>query len=150
MTNKVNALIALSLLIVVTAACNASFTTANISNLTTGRTHNADSATDTFDVSDTIYAVANVANTSSKHKMNFEVTFDDVKGKAKGENALSQEIEFEGARPITLTLSVPLPGTYEISSTLFDETGKQVDRKTTKVKVTGSVPTQNEAEDAAS
>jgi hypothetical protein len=42
--------------------------------------------------------------------MKFKLTYENVQGKGKGEEALSKDIDFEGARPIFLSFNVPLPG----------------------------------------
>ena len=85
-----------------------------------------------------IYAVATVSNTSSKHKMNFKVTYENVAGKKKGDEANKQSVDFEGARPIWLAFSVPLPGEYKVEAELMDEDGKKIDSKSGNVTVKGA------------
>lgn len=138
MKKNITAIFAIGILVFVAAACSGSFTTANISKLEFGKNDKAEPATTSFDVGEKIYAVATVSNTSSKHKMNFKVTYENVAGKSKGDEALKESIDFEGARPIWLALSVPLPGEYKIEATLVDETGKTIESKSGTVTAKGS------------
>lgn len=137
MKNHITAFIAIGILVVVAAACGGSFTTANISKLEFGKNDKASPATTTFDVGEKIFAVATVSNTSGKHKMNYRVTYENVAGKTKGEEALNENIDFEGARPIWLSFSVPAAGEYKIEATLNDDTGKKVDSKSGTVTAKG-------------
>ncbi len=138
MRKNVTAIVAIGLLVFVAAGFSCSFTTANISKLEFGKNEKADPVTTSFDVGEKIYAVATVSNTSSKQKMNFKVSFENVTGKSKGEEALDQNIDFEGARPVWLSFSVPLPGEYKVEATLSDEDGKKIDSKSGTVKAAGN------------
>ncbi|HQU86656.1 MAG TPA: hypothetical protein PKY59_26225 [Pyrinomonadaceae bacterium] len=140
MKSKINLIISISILAFVALACSGSFTTANISSFNFGKNDKADPPTTTFDIKDKIYAVATVSNTSSKHKMNFKIIYENVQGKTKGEEAYKQDIEFEGSRPVFLYFNVPAPGDYKVEATLLGEDGKQIDQKSGSVKVTGSAP----------
>ena len=135
-----NSIIAVCALAFIALACNASFTTANISSFNFGKNDTATPPATSFDIADKIYAVAVVSNTSSKHKMRFKVTYDNVQGKGKGEEALSKDIDFEGARPIFLKFNVPAPGDYKVEATLLGEDGKEIDKKSGTVTVEGSAP----------
>lgn len=147
MKSKINLIISISILVFVAMACNGSFTTANISSFNFGKNEKADPPTTTFDIKDKIYAVATVSNTSSKHKMNFKIFYDNVQGKTKGEEAYKQDIEFEGARPVFLYFNVPAPGDYKVEATLLGEDGKEIDKKSGTVKVTGTAPTATDTDD---
>jgi hypothetical protein len=140
MKKHFNSIIAIGILVFIAMACNASFTTANISSFNFGKNDKAEPPTTNFDIADKIFAVANVANTSSKHKMKFKLTYENVQGKGKGEEALSKDIDFEGARPIFLSFNVPLPGEYKVEATLLGEDGKEVDKKSGTITVKGSAP----------
>ncbi len=140
MKSTISAVIALTALIFIVLACNASFTTANISSFNFGKNEKADPPSTSFDVGEKIYAVANVANTSSKHKMKFNIIFENVEGKSKGEEALNKEIEFEGSRPVFLFFDAPIPGEYKVEAILFDEQGKELDKKSGTVTVKGDSP----------
>jgi hypothetical protein len=140
MKKHFNSIIAISFLVFIAMACNASFTTANISSLNFGKNDKADPPATTFDIADKIYAVTIVSNTSSKHKMKFKVTYDNVQGKGKGEEFATKDIDFEGARPVFLFFNVPLPGDYKIDATLVAEDGKEIDKKSGTITVKGSAP----------
>ncbi len=134
MKKQFSAIIALGILVMVALACSGSFTTANISKFEFGKNDTATPASTTFDVSDKIYAVATVSNTSQKLKMEFKVTSDS--GALK--EPLTKSIDFEGARPIWLQFSVPAAGTYKVDATLKDDTGKTIDSKSGTITVKGS------------
>ena len=140
MKKQLSSIIALSVLVFVVMACNASFTTANISSFNFGKNETATPPSTSFDIADKIYAVAVVSNTSAKQKMRFKVTYDNVQGKGKGEEALTKDIDFEGARPIFLQFTAPAPGDYKVEATLLAEDGKEVDKKSGTATVKGSAP----------
>ncbi len=133
MKSKINLIIAVGVLIFITMACNASFTTANISSFSFGKNDKADPATTTFNFGEKVYAVAIVSNTSSKHKMRFN--FESVSG--NGVKPLTKELDFEGSRPVFLELTIPAGGEYKVEATLFDESGKEVDKKSGTFTVKG-------------
>ncbi|HNQ13982.1 MAG TPA: hypothetical protein PKM58_00375 [Pyrinomonadaceae bacterium] len=120
------------------AACSFSFTTAKIESLAFGKNDKATPAATSFDQSDKIFAVTNVTGAMGKHKMKFKVTYEDVAGKKKGEEALSKEVEFEGSASPYLSLTVPAGGTYKVEATLLDDTGKQIDTKSGTITVKGA------------
>ena len=144
MKSKINLIIAVGVLVFIAMACNASFTTANISSFNFGKNEKAEPAQTNFDINDKIYAVANVSNTSSKHKMKFKVSYENVQGKSKGEEALTKELDFEGARPIYLSFNVPLPGEYKVEATLLGEDGKEIDKKSGTLTIKGNPPSTTE------
>ena len=138
MKKHIGAFFALGALILVAAACSGSFTTANISKLEFGKNETAQPAATTFDVSDKIYAVATVSNTSQKFKIAFKVTAENVTGATKGQEVISKSIDFEGARPIWLQFTVNTPGEYKVETVLSDDTGKEIDKKSGTITVKGS------------
>lgn len=137
MKNKINLLVAVVVLCAIGMACNASFTTANISSFSFGKNDSATPAATSFELGDTIYAVAVVSNTSSKQKIHFKISAANVEGKAKGEELFKQDIDFEGARPVFLKMSVPAAGEYSVEATLLGEDGKEVDKKSGTFTVKG-------------
>ena len=145
MKSKINLIIAVGVLVFIAMACNASFTTANISSFNFGKNEKAEPPTTTFNTGEKVYAVATVANTSSKHKMRFKVFYENVQGKTKGEEAMNKDIDFEGARPVYLFFDVPIPGYFKVEATLLDESGKEVDKKSGTFTVKGNPPTTTEA-----
>ena len=141
MNKNIITFVAIGIMAFFAAGFSCSFTTANISKLDFGKNDKADPAATTFDVGEKIYAVATVSNTSSKHKMNFKVTYENVAGKKKGEEASKQSVDFEGARPIWLAFTVPSPGEYSVEAELQDEDGKKIDSKSGKITVKGAAMT---------
>ncbi len=136
MKNKASIAIIVFALLAVGLAC--SFTTAKIDNLAFGKNEKADPPTTSFDQSDKIFAVANVSGAIGKHKMKFKVTYEDVDGKKKGDEAISKEIDFEGNAAPYLSLTVPAGGTYKVQATLVGEDGKDIDTKSGTVTVKGA------------
>ena len=147
MKKNIITILAVGLLAFFAFGFSCSFTTANISKLDFGKNEKAEPAASTFDVGEKIYAVATVSNTSSKHKINFKVLYDNVAGKKAGEEAYNQSSDFEGARPVWLAFNVPLPGTYKVEASLMDEEGKKIDSKTGGETVKGAPMTAPVADD---
>ena len=141
MKSKINLIAVVCILVFIAMACNASFTTANISSFNFGKNEKAEPPTNTFNVGEKVYVVTVVSNTSSKHKMRFKVYFDNVQGKNKGEEALSKDLDFEGARPVYLYFNAAFPGDFRAEATLLDEQGKEIDKKSGNFTIKGSVPT---------
>jgi hypothetical protein len=153
MKNKINASIALGILILASIAC--SFSTANLSELKFGKDKDASGAGTTFKPEDEIFAVTAVNNASGKNKAKFRVLFDKVEGAETGAVAykLEKELEVEGSRPIWLNFSVPtgiVPGTYKTEVVLNGEDGKELDRKTGTFTVTGESPNKTAKTDKQS
>ncbi len=99
MTNKINSIFALGILILASLAC--SFSTANLSELKFGKDKDASNAGTTFKPEDEIFAVTAVNNASGKNKAKFRVLFDKVEGAESGAVAykLEKELEVEGQPP---------------------------------------------------
>ena len=138
MKKQLSAVMAIGVLVFIALACSGSFTTANISKFEFGKNETATPASTTFDVSDKIYAVATVSNTSQKMKMEFKGTADNVAGATKGKEVFNKSIDFEGARPIWLQFSVNAPGDYKVEANMTDDTGKKIDSKSGTITVKGS------------
>jgi hypothetical protein len=148
MKKHFNSIIAIGVLVFIAMACNASFTTANISSFNFGKNESANPPTTTFDIADKIYAVTVVSNTSAKHKMKFKVTYENVSGKNKGEEFASKDIDFEAARPVFLYFNVPLPGEYKVDAVLVAEDGKELDKKSGTITVKGTAPASTTSDDS--
>ena len=133
MKSKINLMLALGVLVFIAMACNASFTTANISSFSFGKNDKAEPATTTFNMGEKVYAVAMVSNTSSKHKMRFN--FENVSN--NGVKPMTKELDFEGSRPVYLELTIPAGGEYKVEATWFDESGKEIDKKSGTFTVKG-------------
>ncbi|MGD9590783.1 MAG: hypothetical protein AB7Q37_17885 [Pyrinomonadaceae bacterium] len=147
MKNLFGGIMAAAILIIIGTACNASFTTANISELKFGRNETAEPAVTSFNTGEDIYAVATVSNASGKFKLTWKVTYDNVKGRDKGEEVGTKSIDFEGSSRLWQTFSSPLPGEYKVEATLIDDSGKVIETKSGMVTVTGSAPDSGSDDD---
>lgn len=136
MKNKINAIIAIGVLVFIAMACNASFTTANISSFNFGKNDTAEPATTTFNQGEKVYAVANVSNAMGKHKVRFK-----VESASGGGQPLTKEVELPGSGRAYLEITSIGGGEYKAEATLIDETGKEVDKKTGTFSVKGGAPT---------
>src|SRR5687767_4805175 len=123
MTNKINSIIALGTLILVSMACNFSYSTANLSELKLGKDKDVSSPSTTFKPEDEISAVTEVNNASGKNKVKFRLLYDDVEGAKSGTLAYKLETEFEtdGSHKVWFNFFVPggmVPGTYKVEAVL--------------------------------
>jgi hypothetical protein len=118
MKKNITAIIALGLLIVA-AACNGSFTTATISELKFGKNNKADPTTTSFNTGEDIYALATVSNApDGKYRFTWKITYDNVQGKAKGDEVGTNTVDFGGSKQLWQSFSSPLPGEYKIEAIL--------------------------------
>lgn len=143
MTNKINSVFALAILIVVSMACNFSFSTANLGELKFGKDKDASGAGTKFKPEDEIFAVTAVNNASGKNKVKFRLLFDKVEGAQSGTVAykLDKDLDVEGSRALWFNFSVPggiAPGSYKVEAALTGEDGKELDRKTGTFTVEGT------------
>ncbi len=142
MTNKINSIFALGILILASMACNFSFSTANLSDLKFGKDKNASGAGTSFKPEDEIFAVTAVNNTSGKNKVKFRLLFDKVEGAQTGTVAykVDKDLAVEDSSAVWLNFSVPggfASGSYKVEAVLTGEDGKELDRKTGNFTVTG-------------
>ncbi len=141
MKKNLPAIIAIGVLIFV-AACNSSFTTANISEMKFGKNNKADPASTTFNTGEDIYALAAVSNAPDrKFQLTWKITYDDVNGKPKGAEVGTNTVNFEGSKQLWQSFSSPLPGEYKVEATLSDADGKQIDSKSGMLSIKGSTAT---------
>ena len=148
MIKNIAASFALGILIVVAAACNGSFSTANVSELKFGKNNKADPTATSFNTGEDIYALATVSNApDSKYKLTWKITYDEVKGKSKGEEVGTNTVDFEGSKQLWQSFSSPLPGEYGVEATLSDAEGKKIDSKSGNLTIKGSAPTAPSADD---
>lgn len=132
MKSKINLIIAVSVLVFIALACNASFTTANISSFNFGKNDTAEPATTTFNQGDKVFAVANVSGTMSKVKVKFKVESASGSGQP-----LTKEIELPSSGRAYLELTNLTGGDYKAEAVLVDESGKEVDKKSGTFTVKG-------------
>lgn len=140
MTNKINSVIALGILILASIAC--SFSTANLSELKFAKDKDGGGASTTFKPNDEIFAVTAVNNASGKNKVKFRVLFDKVEGEQTGTVAykIDTDLDVDGSRPIWFNFSHPagfISGTYKTEIVLTGDDGKELDRKTGSFTITG-------------
>jgi hypothetical protein len=133
MKSKINLIISLGVLVFIAMACNASFTTANISSFNFGKNDKAEPATTTFNAGEKIYAVANVSNTSSKTKVRFKV--ESASGGSQ--QPLTKEVELPGDGRAYLEITTAPAGEYKAEAVLLDESGKEIDKKSGTFSVKG-------------
>lgn len=119
-------------LLVAVLACN--FSTTNLSSLKLGKDKTVSAEASKFGPSDTVYAVATVANAPGKVKVKGVLNFEDVPGKTKGPiEGWEKTLELDGSGTATYTLSPPTDGwpkgTYKLDVTLTNESGRQKDQK---------------------
>ncbi|MFZ1702335.1 MAG: hypothetical protein WBO10_07870 [Pyrinomonadaceae bacterium] len=138
MKRHIGAVFALGLLIMIGLACSGgSFTTANISELKFGLNDKAEPSATTFKTGEDIYALASVSNVpKGKYKLTWRITYEDVKGKEKGEEIGTNSREFEGSSRLWQTFSSPLPGVYGVAATLSKESGEEIDKKSGTLTIT--------------
>jgi len=154
MKNNINFLIAIGMLMLVSMACSASFTTANLSELKFGKNEKADPASESFKPADKIFVVSEVNNTSDKHKVKFRLMFDDVKGQKAGAPVPGLgdgNLDAPGSSHIHFSATMPggfQPGVYRAEMVLLDEKGeKEIDRKEGTFTVAGGSAKKFESED---
>jgi hypothetical protein len=141
MTNKINSVLAIGILIVISMACSASFSTANLSEIKFGKDKDASGASTSFKPEDEIFAVTAVNNASGKNKVKIRVLFDKVEGAQSGAvaNNLETDMTVEDSRAIWFNFAIPGgidPGSYKVEFVLSNEDGKELDRKTGSFTIT--------------
>ncbi len=145
MKTKTNLIIALAILAFTFSAC--SFSTANLSELKFGKNDTATPAATSFNVGEKIFAVARVSNAMGKHKVKFNMKYENVPGKGKSESFAKPELEVDGDSEAFVYFNSNLPGDYSVEAVLVDEQGKELDKKSGTIKITGSAPTVPAAAD---
>ena len=143
---KKNSIIVLAFLAFIFSAC--SFSTANISDLKFGKNDQASPSVTSFNVGEKIFAVATVANAMGKHKLKYQLKYENVPGKAKGEPGLKSDIDIDGNSEAFFSFSSDLPGDYSVEVTLVDEQDKELGKKSGTIKITGSAPAAPKKDDA--
>jgi len=139
--NKLNAVIALGLLLAVLLACSA--TTANIGSLKISRDEEGKNEAKTFKPGDKVYAVVQIANNGGKVQAKFRILFDDVEGQKSGTPVKGAEktIEVEGSRPAFFWITLPdsgfQNGRYKVEVSMLTESGEQKDQKADTFDVSG-------------
>lgn len=132
-THRLNAALALGLLIAFGVACNYSASTANISGLKLGKDKEVTTETSSFASGDTIYAVATVSNVPDKVKVKGRLVVEDVAGQPPGPVAgLEDTVELPGDGTATFNFSPTSgwpKGKYKVEVLMMNEAGEQKDQK---------------------
>ncbi|MDX6445713.1 MAG: hypothetical protein QOH71_2787 [Blastocatellia bacterium] len=127
--------LSLGLLVVLALACKFSASTANISGLKLSKDKAAATETSTFAPTDTVYAVATIANAPGKVKVKGSLIIED----APNEKGPESTIDLSGSGTATFTFTPPAsgfpPGKYKIEVTLMDENGDKKDSKSASFTV---------------
>lgn len=127
--------ISLGLLVFVAVACNFSASTANISELKIYKDKAGTQQTSTFAPSDTVYAVATIANVPSPVKAKGRLVIEDVEGYSSGTPVPGAEttVDVPGSAPVTYTFTPPSAGfpkgKYKVEVVMINEAGEQKDQK---------------------
>ncbi|HMS41379.1 MAG TPA: hypothetical protein PKE69_14200 [Pyrinomonadaceae bacterium] len=129
MKTKINSVISIGILVFIAMACNASFSTANMSALKFGKNDKADPATTNFNQGDKVFVVATVANSMSKTKVKFKIEGVGT--------PLSKEIDMPSSGDAYLEITNVAAGEYKAEVTLVDESGKELDKKSGSFSVKG-------------
>jgi len=106
-----------------------------------GKNDTANAPATSFNVGETIFAVAAVSNAMGKYKLKFNLKYDNVPGKAKGESGAKTEVNVDGDSEAFFHFNPDLPGDYSVEAVLVDEQGKELGKKSGTIKITGSAPT---------
>ena len=138
MRNTLGAIAAISALIVIALACNAS--TANMSSLKVSKDKEGTQETTTFKPGETIYAVATISNSPGKTTTKFRLKADEVSGMSKGELIPGSEVVVDLPGSGTATYSLPIPssvkgGKFTLEADMHNETGEKKDGKTSPVTI---------------
>jgi hypothetical protein len=128
-----------ALLLAVASAC--SFTTANIRSLKLSKAKDGSSETTTFAPTDSIYALATVANVPSKVSVKFRLITEDVEGQPKNSpvTQFDTTIDMPSDGVGTYSLTPPTAGwpegKYRIEAAMMIESGEQKDQESVSFTV---------------
>lgn len=130
-------------LFIIAAGC--SFSTANLSGVTTSTDKEGKTPSTSFKTGDTIYAKAPVANNPGKVKVKFYMTAEDVKGMTKGDTLKGSEVEVnidgDGTATFNVNVVPALPaGSYKLNADMLNDKGEKKDSKSATLTVTQVAP----------
>jgi hypothetical protein len=112
-------------------ACSVSFSTAKIESFNFGKNDKATPSTTTFNVGEQVFAVANIAGATGKNKVKWKIT-------PTGGKPFETEGVIDGNRPSIYSFTPTTPADFSFEVALFDEDGKELDKKSGAIKVTGT------------
>jgi hypothetical protein len=134
MKTKIKLIIALSVLALIVPACSMSFTTANISSFNFGKNDTGNPPATSFDVGEKVYAVASISNAMGKYKLKYKLTTPS------SPTPVEKDLNFEGNYRAFLELAPTMPGEFKVEVILYDESGKEIDKKSGSFTAKGSAP----------
>ena len=121
-------------LLLVTAACHVSFTTANISSLKMGKDKSVTQESSNFTANDTIYAVATISNNPGSVKVKGRLVVEDIPGQKTGPiPGLETTVDLPSSGQASFYFSPPPAGwpkgKYKMEVFMLNEDGEQKDQK---------------------
>lgn len=139
-TQRWNLAFGLGLLLVAALGCSFSASTANISGLKLGKDQAINQETNSFDATDTIYAVATISNAPGAVKVTGRLVIEDVEGQQAGPiPGLEKTLDLPGSGTATYTFTPPTggypKGKYKVEVLMLDENGEQKDQKSASFTV---------------
>lgn len=142
----------LALVVFLIQAC--SFSTANMSSLTTSKDKEGKESTTSFKAGDTIYAKATISNNGGKVKVKFSLM--DPSGKAMSGADVAVDIDGDGFATFTLPTPPTLAaGSYKLNADMMNEAGEKKDNKSVTLTIAGgaappAAPVTKDAPDSTS
>jgi hypothetical protein len=141
---------ALAAAFLVLQAC--SFSSANMSSLTTSTDKEGKTPATSFKTGDTLYAKAQISNNPGKVKVKYYWVAEDVKGSTKGEtlkgSEVSVDIDGDKSADYSLPISPALSaGTYMLTADMLNDAGEKKGNKSVKVTITQTAPPAAPAND---
>ena len=138
MNNNLGAIAAISLLIFIVLACNAS--TANMSSLKVSKDEGGKQESTVFQPGETIHASATISNAPGKTTTKFRLKADEVPGMTKGDVIPGSEIsvDLQGSGTATYQLKIPTTvkgGKFTIEADMMNEAGEKKDGKSSPITV---------------
>ena len=126
--------VSLGVLVFAALACSFSASTANISDLKLGKDQAATQQTSSFAPTDTVYAVATIANAPGAVKVKGRLAIEDVEGEQTGPiPGLEKTLDLPGSGTATYTFTPPTngfpKGKYKVEVFMLNEAGEQKDQK---------------------
>lgn len=144
-------------LAVMTGAWACSVSTANLTDVKTGKDKDVTQTASTFKAGETIYANAAVANNPGKVTVKMYITVDDAPGMTKGTTIPNSEVTMPVDGDGTVRYNFPTSaatqgGKFTIVAEMADENGQKKDTKSTSVTVepgaaTPPAPADSKSED---
>ena len=139
MRNTLHGIVVL-VLAVMTGAWACSVSTANLSEVKTGKDKDVTQAATTFSAGDVIFANASVANNPGKVKVNMYITVDDAAGMTKGAKVPNSDVSMDVDGDGTVRYNFPTSaatkgGKFTIVADMLNENGEKKDSRSTSFTV---------------